>query len=133
METKKLSQGFRNMFSYAAGMQQWVNRQLFNGPMEYTFAQDFAIADWMRGISGVQQTYSTVKKEWIGNYKAFTEVVIALNMMAWAHDQLKKQGYSGRDAFIELYTELYHKAVNDFYEKYTGDEEKCNYFFQMTD
>lgn len=129
---KKLNEHFKNVFTYAAGMEQWVNNNLFCEPLEYTFVKDFAIADWVSGLGGVKETYNRVKEEWIKNYKAFTEVAISLNMLAWAHNQLKKQGIEGRDPFIRLYSELYHQAVNDFYEEYK-EEEICNYFFEMTD
>lgn len=129
---KQLRQGFKNVTTYSAGMQQWVNNNLPVKP-EYTFAGDFAIADWMTGKDGVIETYYRVKESWLNNYKAFTEVVIALNMLSWAHNQLKKQGYEGRDAFIELYTDLYKQATTDFYNKYEDNEEARDYFFRMTD
>ncbi len=129
---KALNQGFRNVLSYAAGMETWVKNN-YPQEMNYTFAQDFAIADWMTGEQGVLETYSKVKEEWLRNYKAFTEAVVSINMLAWAHDQLKRQGFDGRDKFIKLYSELYHQGVQDFYEKYEGDKEKCQYFFEMTD
>ncbi len=129
---KQLYQGFKNVFTYSAGMQQWVNNNLPAKP-EYTFAGDFAIADWMEGKTGVLETYNRVKKEWLNNYKAFTDAAVAINMLAWAHYNLKKQGYEGRDIFIELYSNLYHQAVQDFYEQYEGDEKATSYFFQMTD
>ncbi len=129
---KQLNQGFKNVFTYSAGMQQWVNNNLPTKP-EYTFAGDFAIADWTKGKSGVLETYNRVKKEWLRNYKAFTDAAVALNMLAWAHYQLKKQGYSGRDPFIKLYSNLYYKAREDFYEEYRGCEKATDYFFQMTD
>lgn len=114
-------------------MEQWVNKSLFGEPLQYTFVNDFAIADWIGGRSGVMDTYRRVKESWLDNYKAWTEVVIAVNMLAWAHNNLKEQGYEGRDAFIELYSDLYHQAMTDFYDRYEGDQEKCHYFFQMTD
>lgn len=129
---KKLSQCFKNVFTYAAGMEVWADISL-DTPLKYTFVSDFAIADWTGGKDAVLDTYKRVKKSWLGDYKAFTEVVIALNMLAWAHNQLKAQGISGREPFIELYSDLYHRATSDFYEKYGNDENKCNYFFRMTD
>ncbi len=129
---KALNQGFRNVLSYAAGMETWVKNN-YPQEMNYTFAQDFAIADWMTGEQGVLETYNKVKDEWLRNYKALTEAVVSINMLAWAHDQLKRQGFDGRDKFIKLYSELYHQGVQDFYEKYEGDKEKCQYFFEMTD
>ena len=99
---KRLDQGFKNVATYAAGMEQWVKKSLFGEPLQYTFVNDFAIADWIGGRNGVLDTYSRVKENWLDNYKAWTEVVIAVNMLAWAHNDLKEQGYEGRDAFIEL-------------------------------
>ena len=130
---KELRQGFKNVFTYSAGMQTWVNKNLSGEPLQYTFVGDFAIADWVGGKAGVMDTYNRVKNEWLSNYKAFTEAVIAINMLSWAHYQLKKQGFNGRDPFIELYSDLYHQAISDYYGKYEGDEEKCRYFFEMTD
>ena len=123
---------FTTVFSYAAGVEQWVNDCLPLGPLKYTFANDFAIADWF-GTSEVKDTYKRVKNEWLSDYKAFTEVVIALNMLSWANDTLKRQGIDGRDEFIELYANLYHQATTDFYDKYEGNQEACDYFFEMTD
>ena len=82
---KQLYQGFKNVFTYSAGMQQWVNNNLPAKP-EYTFAGDFAIADWMEGKSGVLETYNRVKKEWLNNYKAFTDAAVSINMLSWAHN-----------------------------------------------
>lgn len=112
-------------------MEDWVNRQLPE-PLTFTFASDFAIADWY-SKEDVEDTYKRVKKAWLADYKAFTEVVISLNMLSWAHHALKQQGYDGRDAFIALYSDLYYRATDDFYAKYTGNTEATDYFFRMTD
>ena len=128
----RVQDGFTNVFSYAAGLEDWVNKSLPLGPLNYTFVSDFAIADWY-GKSEVKETYKRVKEQWLGDYKAFTEVVIALNMLSWANDALRKQGFDGRDEFISLYSDMYYKARDDFYGRYDGNEEACNYFFEMTD
>lgn len=128
----KLHDGFATVFSYAAGMEDWVNKSLPLGPLKYTFASDFAIADWY-GKDDVEDTYKRVKEQWLGDYKAFTEVVIALNMLSWAHAALKEQGFDGRDEYIQLYSNLYYRSRDDFYEKYEGHQEACDYFFEMTD
>lgn len=120
------------MLTYAAGVENWVNQHLPLGPLQYTFAADFAIADWY-GEDSVKETYERVKAEWLSNHKAFTEVVIALNMLSWAHAALKKQGIDGRDEFIQLYSALYHQATTDFYAKHKNNREACDYFFEMTD
>ena len=127
-----VQQGFTNVFSYAAGMEDWVNNQLPQGPLKFTFVADFAIADWY-GTDDVLDTYKRVKETWLNDYKAFTEVVIALNMLSWAHAMLQRQGYDGRDAFISLYSDLYYQARDDFYSKWEGNEEACDHFFNMTD
>lgn len=127
-----VQQGFQNVFSYAAGVEKWVNDSLPLGPLKFTFASDFAIADWY-GEEDVEDTYKRVKESWLCDYKAFTEVVIALNMLSWANDALRKQGFDGREKFISLYANLYYRARDDFYERYTGNDEATDYFFEMTD
>ena len=128
----KLNESFKNVLTYSAGMQEWVNKSLMIKP-EYTFAMDFAVADWMEGVAGVLKTYNKVKAEWLSNYKAFTEMALAVNKLSWAHDQLKKQGIDNRDPFIELYSDLYYKARDDFYARYENCKKATDYFFEMTD
>lgn len=128
----KIQEGFQNVFSYAYGVEDWVNKSLPLGPLNYTFAADFAIADWY-GKDDVEDTYKRVKEAWLCDYKAFTEVVIALNMLSWANSALEKQGFEGREEFISLYSDLYYRATDDFYEKYRGNTEACDYFYRMTD
>lgn len=129
---KRLTDGFKNVMTYSAGMEAWVNNNLPT-PLKYTFARDFSIADWVEGTQGVLSTYNEVKKNWLGNFKAFTDATVAIKMLAWAHQQLKEQGFDGRDEFINLYSDLYHQATRDFYEKYENDETARMYFFNMTD
>ena len=90
----RLQEKFQDVFTYSAEVEQWVNSQLPLGPLKFTFAADFAIADW-HGVEDVNDTYKRVKEAWLGGYKAFTEVVIALNMLSWAHFALKKEGVDG--------------------------------------
>lgn len=42
---KRLNQGFKNVMTYAAGMEEWVKKSLFGEPLQYTFVNDFAVAD----------------------------------------------------------------------------------------
>jgi len=74
-----------------------------------------------------------VKREWIKDYKAFTEVVMALNLLSWANVQLKEQGIEGREDFINLYSDMYYQARDDFYKEWEGNEEATSYFFHTTD
>ena len=127
----KIQDSFKNVFTYSAGMEDWCKTKYPN-ELNYTFCMDFAIADWY-GAKDVNETYENVKASWLGDYKAWTEVVIALSMLSFAHDQLRKQGFDGRDEFIRLYSDLYYKAKDDFYDKYEGNEVACDWFFEMTD
>ena len=127
-----LQKYFKNVFSYSNGVMDWVNKQLPLGPLKFTFAGDFAIADWY-SKEDVEDTYKRVKEAWLNDYKAFTEVVIALNMLSWAHKALQDQGIDGRDEYIDLYADLYYRARDDFYEKWGENREACDYFFEMTD
>lgn len=122
---------FTNVFSYSAGVEAWVEEN-YPQQLNYTFSSDFAIADWY-GEKDVRDTYKRVKESWLNDYKAFTEVVVSLNMLSWANDTLRKQGFDGREQFIRLYADLYRQATDDFYKKYGKNEEACDYFFQMTD
>jgi hypothetical protein len=131
----KAQEFFKDVHHYAAGMEEWCKKlydKLCGGKLEYTFVSDFAIGDWY-GIDSAKETYSRVKKSWLADYKAFTEVVISLNLLAWANDQLSKQGIEDRDQFTEFYSELYYTARDDYYKHYKGDQEKCDYIFSMTD
>lgn len=128
----KVHEKFNNVFSYAAGIEAWC-RECYPSEMHYTFCSDFAIADWVGGKNSVMETYERVKNEWLSDYKAFTEVAVSINMLSWANNQLAEQGIEDREEFIQLYSELYYKARDDFYEKYSGNDEATEYFFEMTD
>jgi hypothetical protein len=130
----KVNEFFKNVFSYANGIEQWCKNflmQTSGTKLTYTFTHDFAIADWY-GEKSVRESYNRIKKSWISDYKAFTEVAMSLNVLSWANDQLAKQGIEGREKYIELYSELWFKAKDDFYKKYGKNEEACDYFFNMT-
>ena len=130
----QVKEHFRNVFTYAAGIEAWCKKFYAEGgnSLEYTFASDFAIADWY-GKDEVLDTYERVKESWLNDYKAFTEVAIALNLLSWANHQLTQQGFEGREEFTQLYSELYYRAMDDFYTKYEGNNEATSHFFEMTD
>ena len=117
-------------------MQVWVQKyfnSVGNYKMKYTFVQDFAIADWTSGVKGIRDTYKKLLKEYGNDYKAFTELVMAINMLSWGNDQLSKQGIEGREEYIKYYSELYYESRDAFYKKYDGNSEACDYFFETTD
>lgn len=131
----KVQDYFKDVFSYAYGVEDWVKKYFksvgYNS--QYTFVADFAMADWRNDVNAVKDTYKNVKKGWLSNYKAFTEVVMSINLLSWANDKLREQGFEDREKWIEFYGELYYQARDDFYNKYTDNEEACDYFFKCTD
>ena len=132
---KTVYNSIKNVFTYAAGIEKWCKdfyKEMGDKELEYTFPADFAIADWY-GEDEVKKSYNNIKKSWLSDYKAFTEVAVSLNLLSWANNQLTTQGIEGRDKFIDLYCEMYYQAREDFYNKYGGDDEACDYFFEMTD
>lgn len=126
---------FSNAITYAQGIEKWV-RDYFDSvgyECEYTFVSDLAMAEWVGGVEGVNKTYNKLKNEWGGYYKAFTELVMSINLLSWANEQLERQGFTDRGEWIEFYSKLYYKSRNEFYEKYEGNEEATDYFFNTTD
>lgn len=132
---KTIYNSFKNQFTYAAGIEKWCNDFYYDmsgNKLQYTFCSDFAIADW-RGENAVRETFNRVIKSWGNSYKAFTEIVLALNLLSWANDQLARQGITDRGKWVDLYCELYYDAKDKFYKKYNGNNEATDYFFNMTD
>ena len=132
---KTIHNSFKNVFTYAAGVEKWCKDLYLDNSgneLQYTFCNDFAIADWY-GDKELNGTYQNVMKSWCSDYKAFTEIVIALNLLAWANDRLVEQGFNDREKFKELYSDMYEKAKDEFYEKFSDNEEARTYFFNMTD
>ncbi len=132
---KTIYNSFKNQFTYAAGIEQWCKnfyKVVSDNNLEYTFCSDFAIADWM-SEDAVRETFKRVIKTWGDDYKAFTEIVLSINLLSWANDQLIKQGMTDREKWVDLYSELYYDAKEKFYAKYEGNNEATNYFFNMTD
>lgn len=131
----KVQDYFKSVKSYAFGVEDWVRKYFKEVGFEpkYTFVSDLAMVDWSGDAKKVKEVYLNIKKEWLSNYKAFTEVVMSVNMLSWANDKLLEQGFDDREEWIRFYSELYYQAVEDFYGKYTGNEEACDYFFKCTD
>ena len=105
---------FKNVFTYAFGVENWSREFLPTYQWAYTFVSDFAIADFVDGGKAVKETYNRAIK-------------------SWANDALMRQGYEGRVELIKLYADLYYKARDEFYNLYGNDKEKSQYFFEMTD
>lgn len=130
-----LKDSFRNVFSYAAGMQAWVKDLFKQGGHEikYTFAQDFAIADWMGDMKDVRETMERVRSEWASNWRAQAQAVAQLSAMADAHYQLQQQGISGRTAIIDGYHEVFNEERDKFNETFADNNEAKSYLFELYD
>jgi hypothetical protein len=132
----KLTEYFKNQFSYSQGVEDWCRKlyyEMTGNKMSYTFVSDMALEDFTGDTTKVDWIYNKIKKEWLNDYKAFTEVCISINLLAWANDKLEQQGFDGRSIFTEYYSELYYKARDTFYEHYKGKSEEIDYFYSMTD
>lgn len=91
-----------------------------------TFWQDFSIADAF-GISAIKDTYKRAFKEWKEDLVYLTELVIVLNLKCWFWYE------KDNEEFSKLYSDLYYKANEYAWDFVSGDEEKSDYYFRMTD
>ena len=92
-----------------------------------TYASDFILAE-IEGTAGVIETAKKAWKYWKTDYKWATEIIMVINFLAWYHYE--------EDVNIplsSLYSELYYKYMDLFYEQFEGDSEATDYFFEMTD
>ena len=69
----KITNFFKNVFSYAAGMEKWCKDfygETSGNKLQFTFCADFPIADWY-GENELKESYKRIKEDWINDYKAF--------------------------------------------------------------
>lgn len=135
MEQKTLRQTFTNVFSYAAGVQTWISRLFEQGGKEikWTFAHDFAIGEWVSGKRGVTDTMANVRRDHERNWKAWAQAVAQLSAMADLHYQLKRQGVTGRDEWVEFYQDEFRKERDRFYETFAENDYAKEYLFDLYD
>lgn len=125
-----------NVFAYAAQNEKIFEaslRENNNAERETTFFSDLSIAEWCEDKGekdAILDTFNRVCNEWLNDYKFFTEFVVALNVKAW-------QWYQENNERAKLYSDLYYKGMDKFYEKYSsdsdGDKAAREHFFRMTD
>lgn len=101
---------------------------LKNAPVEqeYTFYQDFQIADRVGGAKGVKETYERVKKNWSDNARAWGEVSCALNWRLW---DLHKTDVE----IAKLYEELWMESQKIGWKNGENNPEYARTYFQVTD
>lgn len=93
---------------------------------EYTWYQDFQIADRIGGKKGVKETYDKAKKYWLDNPAGWGEVVCALNWRLW-------DLYETQPEIAKLYETLWQEATDLGWKTYKGDKEKESVFFRKID
>ena len=91
-----------------------------------TFFGDLSIAECY-GKSGILDTHKRVCESWIGDYKYFTEYVMALNHKCWEWSDLGKHDLSA------FYQDLFYKAQELYEEHYKDNKEALSYYYRVTD
>ena len=89
-----------------------------------SFYRDFSIAEAF-GEDGIKETFKRAFKEWKGNYKYLTELVMVLNWKTWQHWEAENKDIS------YCYFELYEEA--DEYAQANLKGEELDYYFQTKD
>lgn len=89
-----------------------------------TFYTDFSTAEKF-GVESIKDTYKRAFKEWNGNYKYVTELVMALNWKGWRWFDAKRYDLS------DVYFTLYQEADDWCCQNLKGEE--LEYYYQITD
>ena len=92
-----------------------------------TYASDFILAE-IEGSAGVIKTAKDAWNNWKTDYKWATEIIMTINFLAWFHYDVDVNL-----SLSELYSELYYKYMDLYYEQFEGNSEATEYFFEMTD
>ena len=133
MDVKKFFTIFGN--NYALTISNWV-KSYFKS-LNYYLLTDTALflasLEFDGGIEGVRKKYAELESRYIKDYKLFTDFVLQVNMLSWAHDKLRDEGFAGREEWIELYSNLYYQARDLFYDTWENDDIACDYYFEKTD
>ncbi len=91
---------------------------------ETTFWMDFSIADRF-GEQAIRDTFDRAFKEWSGDYRYLTDLVITLNHKIWQHWQ------NGNEKTANLYNDMWMSASE--YAETRLKEDELKYYFEMTD
>lgn len=116
------------ILNYAAAMQNaWsINRkEEANYESITTFYQDLTIGEFFEG--GLQDTFDRIRKEWIDDYKMFTEFIVCLNHKIWEHYD------KGNERLARFYDTLWRNAEYDFLTKYEDNDEVMSYYCMIVD
>ena len=94
-------------------------------PVEFTFYQDFQIADRF-GEKGIRETYKNVKEYWLDDPAAWGEVVCALNWRLW-------DLYKDNEKLARIYQDLWQEAQDTGWKQFENDKEKADIYFRKID
>ena len=119
---------YTNVLSYSAGCDVYFKNycNMVGYKSFTTFFADLGTAEWF-GEKSVKETFDNVTRNWLDDYKWYTEFVFALNLKSWYWYE------NGEQELSKLYCDLFYKAKDKFYKKYSGNVEACDYFFDVTD
>lgn len=104
-------------------MKRWLIEEETGYKPLFTFYEDFSIAEPF-GASAIEETFDRIFKEWKGDYKALTELVMALNWKVWI---LFEKG----SKLAEIYSKLWNKTDDYAVSHLKGEE--LSYFYSTTD
>lgn len=104
-------------------MKRWLIEEETGYKPQFTFYEDFSIADAF-GKSAVLDTFNRAFSEWKDDYRALTELCMALNWKIWEHSQ-------SRVELAKLYNTLWEKT--DEYAIRSLKGEQLEYFYSTTD
>lgn len=97
----------------------------FGIEQEYTFYQDFQIADMVGGKSGVLDTWKRVQ-HWQTNPKAWGEITCALNWRLWDLAETNEE-------IARLYQDLWQQSQEIGWKLGNKDEQYAKTYFEVTD
>lgn len=98
----------------------------FDIEQEYTFYQDFQIAEKIGGEKAVKRTYENAKSTWTDNPKAWGEVTCALNWRLW-------DLYETDEKLAKLYEKLWEESTDVGYKKGGKNKEYMDIFHGIID
>lgn len=97
----------------------------FGIEQEYTFYQDFQIADRVGGKKGVEETFGRCLT-WASNPKAWGELTCALNWRLWDLHETNEE-------VARLYEQLWMKAQDIGWKNGNKDKEYASIYLSVTD
>lgn len=134
-----------NVYQYSNLVEQnWVANlgDMTDFRPKFTFYSDFAIAEfcevYMRDTNAVKKTFNNLRRYWLSDIKAATEIALVLNHKSWAFHAKVDSHYLGcseewRKKFIELYTKLYYEWDGLVTKKFANDKSAMSYYYRVLD